>query len=99
MEREILKKVSIKERNYDQTSTLSYLVEDVLSAEKLTMVVPGKMRMNYFKISVGDVLYMVLPDENSKVGKLVYQKYICLHAEKSDLCRQKREIDALEKIK
>ncbi|MGB0864508.1 MAG: hypothetical protein ACPG19_10490 [Saprospiraceae bacterium] len=93
MNKDVLKKVSIKKRKGNG----SFWVEDIFSLEELIMNIPGKLRMNYINFSVNEMVYMVTPNEDSKEGKYVIEKYICFRAENSELCQQKRKIEILEK--
>lgn len=95
MKKEVLRKVSIKEKKDNST----YFVEDIFSSEKLIMKLTGKMRMNYIRLSMDDIVYMVLPNKDSIEGTAIFEKYICLHNEDSELCQQKRKIESIEKTK
>ncbi len=90
---QVLRKVLVKEKKDNAT----YLVEDFFNSKKLILKISGKMRMHYINISIGEIVYMVLPDELSKEGQLIFEKYICLYNESSDLCQQKRKIESREK--
>ena len=90
----VLRKVCILEKK-DNTS---YFAEDIFTGEKLLAILSGKMRMNYIRILSGDIVYIVLPNKSSTEGRLIFEKYICLNAWDSDLCKQKREIERREKL-
>ncbi len=93
MNSEILKKVVV----CDVIDAATYGVADILNGEKFTLKIKGKMRMNYIRLDKGNVVYMVLPNGETKEGRAIFEKYICLGNTPSNLCLQKMEIDRLEK--
>ena len=81
---EILKKVRVTKQEAPST----FYVEDLFDSEELIMKIPGKLRMNYIRILIGDILYLVLPSSSSKEGKVISEKYI----RSEELLRQRTAI-------
>ena len=50
-----------------------YLVKDISSEEEVTVVISGKMRMNYIRVQVGQtILFQVSPYDSTR-GRFVYK--------------------------
>lgn len=74
-----------------------FITKDVIEDIEIIAYLRGKMRMNYINIKEGDTFYVVCTDDEVTDGRIVYEKYICLHDFDSSLCKQKKEIENYER--
>ncbi|MGB0931973.1 MAG: translation initiation factor IF-1 [Chitinophagales bacterium] len=71
MERQqILKKKGIVLR---EISPAMYLVKDISSEEEFTVVLSGKMRMNYLRLKVGQLISFEVSPYDSTRGRFIYK--------------------------
>lgn len=51
-----------------------YISEDVFSQEQIKIILPGKQRMNYFRLPLESVIYAAVSylDENNAQGRYIY---------------------------
>lgn len=90
---EILRKVKVLRK----VSSTEYEAQDVLNEELVSVLIKGKLRMNYIKLAVNQTVFIVARAEAPQTGTLIVEKYICLHNPESDLCLQKRAIEQQER--
>ena len=71
-------------------SKTEFLVEDVLNKEIINMTVPLKFRMNYFKIEVGEEVYITVSPFEQNRGRITLLSSFKMD---NELYVQKTEID------
>ena len=91
-----MSKILRKVRILKEISSAIYEGVDVLDGSVVTVMIKGKMRMNYIKLLPNDIVYIVANSEEPTIGQLIYEKYICLHNPNADLCLQKKAINEKE---
>ncbi|MCG8329745.1 MAG: hypothetical protein MI974_18765 [Chitinophagales bacterium] len=76
----------------------SYVSEDVFSQERIVIILPGKLRMNYFKLPIESVIYAAVGylDEKNVRGRYIYTWRDPMREDntKTPLEKQRKELDA-----
>ena len=48
-----------------------FLLEDVIDREIISMTIPEKFRLNYFKVEIGDFFYVTVSPFDKKRGRII----------------------------
>ena len=68
-----------------EIDTLTFLVKDILSEEEVTVTMSGKMRMNYIRLKVGQLIYFQMSPYDLTRGRVAYKRSLSLWKENLDL--------------
>jgi len=67
-----------------------FLIEDVMNREIINMTIPKKFRINYFKVEIGEIVYVIVSPSEKTKGRITL---LSSFKRNQNLSRQKAEID------